>query len=89
MRTPEQQAAFEAVKRLEAGEVLALQIGVLQCAVRALILSSSDPATIRGYFDQLLGQIQSYPGATDTKDKSIVLRDLAETMFRPAASLDT
>ena len=89
MRTPEQQAAFEAVKRMNPQEVLLAQVAVLQCAMRALICASPEPAKVRSYFDQLFGQMQAYPGAAASPDMSIVLRDLVETMFRPPSNLDS
>jgi len=88
MRTPEQQAAFEAVKRLDTGLLVAAQIAVLQCAVRALIQASPNQEQVRKHFDQLLGNYQTYP-STMSADQSLVLRDLVEQVFQPPASPDT
>ena len=89
MRTPEQQTAFEAVQRLDNRLLVATQVAVLQCAVRALIQTSTNPTQLRTYFDQLLGQAQAYPGFITSADQSLVLRDLVEQAFRPLASPDT
>ena len=89
MRTPSQQAAFDAVKRLDPHLVMAGQLTVLQCAVRALIFTSPNPTPTRAYFDQLFGQLQAYPGVDASEDFSIVLRDLVETIFLPPASPET
>lgn len=89
MRTPEQQAAFEAVQRLDPTLTLALQMTVLHCAVRALIQTSPNQAQLRAHFDQLLGQAQAYPGFISSEDQSLVLRDLVETTFRPPVTPNT
>jgi hypothetical protein len=89
MRTPEQQAAFEAMQRMDPLVVLGAQVTLMQCAVRALIQTSPDPTQTRACFDQLLGQIQAYPGFTGSGDLSLVVRDLAATLFRPPASPGT
>jgi hypothetical protein len=88
MRTPEQQAAFEAAKRMSAQEVMLAQIAVLQCAVRALIISSPNPDLTQTHFDQLFGQMLAYPGAATSDDMRVVLKDLVETIFRPPGNLD-
>jgi hypothetical protein len=86
MRTPEQQAAFDAVKRMGIEELQSMQLMVLQSAVRALMLASPEPEKLRGYFDQLISQAQAYPGVVTSDDRSIVLRDMVSTLFRPTVT---
>lgn len=89
MRSSEQQAAFEAVKRMDPQLVMMNQIAVLQCAVRALIVNSPNAAQIRTNFDQLFAQAQAFPGFITSQDQSVVLRDLVETTFRAAVPPET
>ncbi len=89
MITPEQQAAREAVARLNPLETLDLQASVALLAIKALINAHPDPAKVRQSYDQLLGQVMAGPGVVGFPDKFLVLRDLTATLFAPPAVLDT
>lgn len=89
MRTPEQQAAIEAVGRLDDHITLALQIASVHAAVKAMLLAHPEPERVRTVYDQLLGQFIASPAVAGFPDRALVLRDLTATLFAPPVVLDT
>ena len=84
--SPEAVAARE---RLDAVEVVAIQLYGLTQAVRALLGTHPEPDRARTVFDQLLGQMLAHPAFLGETDKAIVLKDFSATLFQPPVSLDT
>ena len=89
MTTPEQIAASEAANRLPPAVLLDIQTSVALIAVRALINAHPNPAAVRQTYDQLLGQLLASPVVLKSPDRSMVLKDLTATLFRPPVVLDT
>lgn len=89
MKTPEQQAAVEAVGRIGDAWTVNLQIAVLQAAVRAMVVTHPEPEKFRAYFNQVLGQFMASQAVAGYPDRSVVLRDLTASLFEPPVELDT
>lgn len=89
MKTPEQQAAIEAVGRIGDAWTVNLQIAVLQAAVRAMAVTHPEPDKFRGYYNQVMGQFMASQAVAGYPDRALVLRDLTASLFEPPVALDT
>lgn len=74
--------------RLDPTVVVATQLYGLTSAVRALIATHPEPDRLRQVFDQLLGQMLAHPGMVLNPEQGIVLREMAEVLFRSPVALD-
>lgn len=89
MTTTEQKLANEAANRLPPLITLDIQVSVALIAIRALINSHPNPEQVRKIYDQLLGQLLTSSVVLNSPDRSLVLKDLTATLFRPPVLLDT
>jgi len=62
-------------------EFLALQVSVLQAAVRALHATHPEPAKVEAVFQQLIGQMQANPAFLSSPTSAALLRRFSSDLF--------
>lgn len=75
-------------KGMDATVALAVQIAVLQTAFRALLTTHPQKEQVRLVFDQLAGQLLTWPHFLDDPFSAQLLRSMTEALFRPESHLE-
>ena len=72
---------------IDPAEFLALQLAVLQLAVRALHANHPEPAKVEQVFEQLIGQMQANPAFLSSQSSAALLRRFSSGLFQPPVQL--
>ena len=68
-------------------EFVALQVVVLQVAVRALHATHPEPAKVEAVFRQLIAQMQAQPAFLGSAGNADLLRRFVDGLFQPPKQL--
>ena len=68
-------------------EFVALQVTVLQAAVRAIHAAHPEQKNVEEAFQQLIAQMQAQPAFLGSKANAELLRQFAEGLFQPPVML--
>ena len=77
----------ESPSQYSATEFVALQVVVLQAAVRALHATHPEPAKVENIFRQLIGQMQAQPAFLSSKSNADLLKRFVDELFQAPKQL--